>query len=80
LSTPFRYAAKRGIDTICYTLAMNDITVKPSITEITIHKTKSGFIVTERANEGYIGEQHACTDDVQVNVIISAWTNQKQYS
>jgi len=63
-----------------YHVGMNDITVKPNITEIIIQKTKSGFIVTERTNEGYVGEQHACSDDAQVNVIVSAWTNQKQYN
>jgi len=59
---------------------MNDITVKPSITQIIIQKTKSGFIIEERANEGYVGEQHACTDDMQVNTIVSQWTNQHQYN
>jgi len=59
---------------------MNDITVEQSVTKIMIQKTKSGFIITGREREGYVGEQHACTDDIQVNTIVSQWTNQKQYN
>ena len=80
MSTPVENAGSAAIDTYEILICMNDTSIPQNVSELCIRKVKSGFVVEEKSPEGYVPTTHACTDDIQVNLIVNQWTNQQQYN